>query len=60
MAKISEENFHRLEKTIEFYERAIEHYPEFCKTEQLKPRTKARLNERLKQLKREAQLAKPE
>ncbi len=60
MAMMSREDFQRLEKVIEFYEWAIEHYEEFCKTEQPKPRKKARLRERLDELKREAQLAKPE
>jgi hypothetical protein len=57
MAKISADDFVRLEKTIKFYEWALANYAEFILTER-KPRTKANLQKRLATLQDEARHAK--
>jgi hypothetical protein len=57
MAKLSADDFARLEKTIKFYEWALANYAEFILTER-KPRTKANLQKRLTTLQEEARHAK--
>jgi len=57
MAKMSADDFARLEKTVKFYEWALANYAEFVFTER-KPRTKANLLKRLTTLQEEVQHAK--